>query len=103
MYPCTDVLIKNVTPMPHLNLHITGKVQGVFYRDTTKRKAHEFGVHGFVRNQPDGTVYAEVEGTQEALDALVAWCHKGPDMAAVAGVVVTEGDMVGFEGFEIRR
>jgi acylphosphatase len=89
--------------MPHLNLHITGKVQGVFYRDTTKRKAHEFGVHGFVRNQPDGSVYAEVEGTQEALDTLVAWCHEGPDMAAVAGVVVTKGDVVGFEGFEIRR
>jgi acylphosphatase len=89
--------------MPHLNLHITGKVQGVFYRDTTKRKAHEFGVHGFVRNQPDGSVYAEVEGTQEALDALVAWCHEGPDMAVVAGVVVTEGEVVGFSGFEIRR
>jgi acylphosphatase len=89
--------------MPHLNLQIIGKVQGVFYRDTTKRKAHEFGVHGFVRNQPDGSVYAEVEGTQEALNALVAWCQEGPDMAAVAGVVVTEGDMVGFEGFEIRR
>ncbi len=89
--------------MPHLNLQIIGKVQGVFYRDTTKRKAHEFGVHGFVRNQPDGSVYAEVEGTQEALNAIVAWCHMGPVQAVVAGVVVSESDIVGFEGFQIRR
>ena len=89
--------------MPHLNLHITGKVQGVFYRDSTKRKAHEFGVHGFVRNHPDGSVYAEVEGSQEALDVFVSWCQDGPENALVTYVDVTEGEMVGFDGFEIRR
>ncbi len=89
--------------MPHINLQITGKVQGVFYRDSTRRKANELGVTGFVRNQPDGSVYAEAEGTQEALDALVAWCHEGPEQAVVTAVDVTEGAMVGFEEFEIRR
>lgn len=89
--------------MPHINLQIIGKVQGVFYRDSTKRKATELGVTGFVRNEPDGSVYAEAEGAQEALEALVSWCQEGPENALVTYVDVTEGDMVGFEGFEIRR
>lgn len=89
--------------MPHINLQIIGKVQGVFYRDSTRRKANELGITGFVRNEPDGSVYAEAEGTQEALDALVEWCNEGPENALVTYVDVTEGEMVGFEEFEIRR
>ncbi len=89
--------------MPHLNLHITGKVQGVYYRESMRQKAHELGVNGFVRNQPDGSVYAEVEGEQELLDNIVAWCYQGPDMAVVDTVAATEAAETGFEGFEIRR
>ncbi len=89
--------------MPHINLHITGKVQGVFYRDSTRKKAQELGVAGFVRNEPDGSVYAEAEGSNEALDALVQWCQRGPENARVDKLTVTKGEMAHYQGFEIRR
>lgn len=89
--------------MLHKKLHITGKVQGVFYRDSTRQKANELGITGYVRNQPDGSVYAEAEGPEEALNAFIEWCHKGPPKAEVADVNVSTGSWVGYIGFEIRR
>ena len=52
--------------MQHLNIFISGRVQGVFYRDTMRQKARELGVTGFVMNKPDGSVYAEAEGETDA-------------------------------------
>ncbi|CAN5362340.1 acylphosphatase [soil metagenome] len=89
--------------MPHLNLKITGKVQGVYYRESMRQKAHDLGMKGFVRNEADGSVYAEIEGEQPLLDKMVAWCHQGPDMATVQTVTVTEAPMADFDGFEVRR
>lgn len=87
----------------HFKLKITGKVQGVWYRASTKRKARELGLCGFVRNQPDGSVYAEVEGTEAQIRALFDWCRQGPELARVEKVTVKEGDWVGFGRFEVIR
>ena len=73
------------------NLRITGRVQGVGFRMYMERKAYELGVTGWVRNRRDGTVEAMVQGTPEAVDAIVAWAKRGPRSAVVSEVRVTEG------------
>ena len=79
---------------------VTGHVQGVWYRDSCRNQAEMLGVRGWVANRGDGAVEAELEGTPEAVDALIAWMRVGPPRAVVAEVEVTEatgpGDWVGF-------
>lgn len=87
----------------HVKLTIIGKVQGVWYRASTERKAKAFGVCGFVKNQPNGNVYAEAEGTDDQVSQLISWCKKGPPLARVEQVLVEEGQVVGFDDFEVRR
>lgn len=87
----------------HYNLHIRGKVQGVWYRASCRDQARALNLNGFVRNEPDGSVYAEAEGPPEALEQLVDWCRKGPPRAEVQRVEVTEGPVKGFGEFEVRR
>jgi acylphosphatase len=89
--------------MEHLNIKITGKVQGVYYRASAKQKADELGVKGFVRNQPDGSVYIEAEATPELLKKFLAWCHQGPERAQVINVETTSAALQNFEAFEMRR
>ncbi len=89
--------------MKHYKLHIKGKVQGVWYRASARRKAEELGLRGYVRNEPDGTVYAEAEGEEASLQAFVRWCEEGPEQARVEQVDVKEGNLQGFRGFEIQR
>jgi acylphosphatase len=89
--------------MKHLNIKISGKVQGVFFRASAKDKAQELGVRGFVRNEPDGGVYVEAEGEEKALDQFVAWCSRGPATANVGKIITTESDPKNFVLFEIRR
>ncbi|WP_316790965.1 acylphosphatase [Pedobacter frigoris] len=73
----------------HNNIRITGKVQGVGFRETTKYFADQAGVKGFVRNEADGSVYIEVEAEQWVLESFVEWCNEGPDRAKVEGCEVT--------------
>ena len=87
----------------HIRLTIIGKVQRVWYRASTERKAKELNICGFVENHENGNVYAEAEGTTEELDALIAWCKKGPPLARVEQVLVEEGEVVGFEDFDVKR
>ena len=87
----------------HYNIRVKGKVQGVFYRASTEKKAREIGLKGFVRNEPDGSVYIEAEGHNDELLELVDWCHRGPEMAEVDEVDVREGCWEGYEEFEVRR
>lgn len=87
----------------HLNIEITGKVQGVYYRASTKQKADELGIKGFVRNQPDSSVYIEAEASSEILRHFVEWCHRGPNRAQVKHVEVSEAPLKNFVEFEVRR
>jgi acylphosphatase len=89
--------------MKHINVWISGKVQGVWFRESTRREANKLGLSGFVRNMPDGSVYAEVEGTEQALNLFINWCHRGPELAKVSNVEVQEGHWQGFTNFEVIR
>jgi acylphosphatase len=83
-----------------LRLHVTGRVQGVWFRGSTEQEARRLGVHGWVRNRPDGSVEVLAEGEPAAVRALAAWCQHGPPAARVARVVETpepaDGDLQGF-------
>jgi acylphosphatase len=71
-------------------IRVTGKVQGVFYRRDAAREGIRLGLSGFVRNEPDGSVYAEAEGTETAVGAFIRWCRRGPEHARVEDVAVEE-------------
>ena len=81
---------------------VHGDVQGVFFRDTTRRMASSRGVAGWVSNRPDGTVEAVFEGDPEAVDSMVAFCRQGPRGAEVERVDATDEEPEGLNGFEIR-
>lgn len=70
----------------HLNIKIYGRVQGVGFRVSAKRKAEELKLRGFVRNEPDGTVDIEAEGEEENLEKFLEWCKKGTLFARVEKV-----------------
>ena len=82
------------------HLVVRGRVQGVWFRGSMQDEAGRLGVAGWVRNRPDGTVEAEIEGERDAVDALIAWAGHGPPGARVSGVSVewvqTRGDRGGF-------
>jgi acylphosphatase len=80
---------------------VHGRVQGVFFRDTIRRRASERGVAGWARNREDGTLEAAFEGPPEAVDSLVRFAHEGPRGAEVERVEVTEEDPEGVSGFSI--
>ncbi len=69
---------------------MTGRVQGVSYRASTASEARRLGVVGWVRNLPDGSVELEVEGPDDRVAALLAWCQSGPPAARVERVAVEE-------------
>lgn len=90
--------------MKHLNIKVKGKVQGVYFRASTKAVADQVGVKGFVYNQADGSVYIEAEGDKFALESLLDFCHEGPDRAEVAAVEIEESEEIkGFRNFEVLK
>ena len=89
--------------MPLYQLTIIGKVQGVSYRYCTKKRAQELGLNGWVKNQADGTVYAEIEGKEEALQAMIDWCKQGPALAKVEAVKAEPAPGRHYTSFEIVR
>ena len=80
---------------------VHGYVQGVFFRDTIRRLAQQRGVAGWVRNNRDGTVEAVLEGDDDAVDALVAFCREGPRGASVDRVDVFDEEPEGVRGFDV--
>ncbi|MEA2249681.1 MAG: acylphosphatase [Solirubrobacteraceae bacterium] len=81
---------------------VHGSVQGVFFRDTTRRHAESRGVAGWVRNCADGTVEARFEGDPDAVEALVDFAREGPRGASVERVDVDDVAPEGLDGFEVR-
>lgn len=85
------------------HVHVTGRVQGVFYRANTRDAAGDHGVDGWVRNLDDGRVEAVFEGTEDAVESMVEWCHTGSPAADVDDVEVSYEEPQGEDGFRIRR
>jgi acylphosphatase len=80
---------------------VSGRVQGVFFRDTARRRAESAGVSGWVRNREDGAVEAVFEGSPAAVEELVEFCRRGPSRAEVASVEVIDEEPEGLEGFQV--
>lgn len=86
------------------HLYISGRVQGVFFRDSARQAAHYLGLTGYVKNLMDGRVEVIAEGNKDDVDKLVEWCHKGPPDAYVSSVEIhSEAYKNEFEKFEVRR
>lgn len=87
--------------MKHINIKIIGKVQGVFFRASTKAVADQMGVKGKVKNEKDGSVLIEAEASNVILDMFVEWCNKGPEKAIVEQVVVEESELQHYTNFVV--
>ena len=87
--------------MKHLNITVKGKVQGVFYRASTKAVADQLGVKGFIKNEPNGDVYIEAEGDNISLEMFLEWCNEGPEHAIVNLVESHEGELKNYRNFEV--
>jgi acylphosphatase len=85
----------------HLDITVQGKVQGVFYRASTKAVADQLGVKGCVKNMPDGNVFIEAEAEATLLDMFLEWCHEGPERARVTTVESQEGELKNYRNFEV--
>lgn len=82
---------------------IRGRVQGVFFRDYTRRQAEALGLAGWVRNLADRTVETVLEGEAGSVEAMLAWLHTGSPQSVVTAVESTEEEARGEQGFVIRR
>jgi len=89
--------------MQTISITVSGRVQGVFYRQSTREKARELGISGNVKNLADGTVYIIATGTRDQLDQLIEWCKKGPPKAVVSAVETKDLPFHEFSGFHIDR
>jgi acylphosphatase len=83
-------------------IRVSGRVQGVWFRASAEREAHRLGVSGFARNERDGSVTVETEGSPASVEAMVAWCRIGPPRAEVVRVDVEELPPQGSSGFRAR-
>lgn len=87
--------------MTAIHLIIKGKVQGVFYRATAKKKAKELNITGWIKNNEDGDVEAVASGAESALQTFIDWCKDGPEMAVVENVIIRKINYVNFETFQV--
>jgi acylphosphatase len=86
-----------------VSIIVSGKVQGVFYRHSTREMAKALGLKGQVKNMPDETVNIIATGTAEQIEQMIEWCKQGPARAKVTGVLVEEMTLKLFEKFIIVR
>lgn len=82
---------------------VSGKVQGVFYRQSTREKATTIGITGTVENLSNGDVKIIATGTKEQIETLMHWCKQGPQKAIVTMVEITELPLQSFDQFSIKR
>ena len=93
-----------INKMKNIRVHliIKGRVQGVWFRGSTRKKALALGLTGWIKNRPDGTVEAVIEGQEDRVRELVSWCHHGPDGAMVSMVQEKGEEWKGeFDSFNI--
>lgn len=86
-----------------ISIIVSGRVQRVFYRQSTKEMATAHGITGHVRNAPDDTVHIIATGTKGQLDKFLGWCRQGPPKARVTGIEVLELPLQEFDRFTIER
>jgi acylphosphatase len=86
-----------------ISITVKGKVQGVYYRQTTREKARALGINGTVSNLSDGSVKIFATGTKEQLDKLLAWCRQGPPRADVSNIEWKEEELRPFDNFMVLR
>jgi acylphosphatase len=89
--------------MQTLRINVKGKVQGVTYRETTRRKAVTLGLSGTVENLDNGDVLIVATGEPQVLEDFVRWCYRGPQLASVSEVNALEIPLLDFPGFSIKR
>ncbi len=93
----------NATNNPRrMRILISGRVQGVFFRDSTREKAQALGLSGWIRNLPDGRVEAVVEGDEDRVAEMLSWCEEGPPDARVQNVSTENEEPENLSGFEVR-
>jgi len=90
-----------MTDRVHRRVLLSGLVQGVFFRDSTRREAACRGVAGAARNLPDGRVEVVLEGSADEVAAVLSWLRRGPPQARVESVEVSEGPVEGLTGFAV--
>ncbi len=84
------------------HVYISGNVQGVFFRDSTRQKAEELGLVGWVKNMPDGRVEAVFEGPSSAVQEMLDWCKEGPSQATVEDIDAEHEEPEELTSFEVR-
>jgi acylphosphatase len=89
--------------MKHYTIRVYGKVQGVFFRASSQEKAAELGLKGWVKNEADGSVLIEAEGTEDKLQNFISWCRKGPAKASVEKVEYAEDELQEYEAFKVKH
>lgn len=86
-----------------ISINVSGKVQGVWYRQSAKEQAQQLGIAGQIRNDPDGSVYIIATGTKEKMDQFINWCKQGPSKASVTNLDIKELPLQLFTHFTIER
>ena len=96
-----DHLIQMNNIRKHINIVISGRVQGVGFRYSALHAAKRIGITGFVKNQYNGDVYVEAEGTPDQLKQFIAWCQEGPEYAEVDRISTAESTYKSFMEFKV--
>ena len=89
--------------MQTVHLLITGKVQGVFFRETARKVAEKLNIKGWIKNTPDEKVEAMITGDEQQVNDFIKWCKTGPDRAEVEEVMVSSEPEIFFKEFEVKR
>jgi acylphosphatase len=88
--------------MIHKKIWIFGRVQGVGFRYKARNMALSYGIKGYVKNMPDGSVYIETEGPEKNILEFIKWCRKGPDFAFVDHINIEDASLENYQTFDIR-
>jgi acylphosphatase len=89
--------------MQTVHLIISGKVQGVFFRETSRKIAEKLNIKGWIKNIPEEKVEALITGDEKNVSDFIKWCKTGPERAQVKEVIVTKQPETFFDKFEVKR